>query len=150
MINGFTGRYTFLSNFYIYPIVWRDRVLMSAEHAYQSEKTTDPIEREMIYQAANPAHAKRLGGKKHLKHLVPEWDSIKQGIMLQVLRTKFQGELSKQLLETNVEELIETNVEELIETNWWNDTYWGVCNGFGKNVLGTLLMQVRDELKGDK
>jgi ribA/ribD-fused uncharacterized protein len=112
---------------------------MSAEHAYQSEKTTDIIERETIYHAANPAHAKRLGGKKFLKHLVPDWDTIKQGVMLQVLRAKFQGELSKQLLETGV--------EELIESNWWGDTYWGVCNGYGKNMLGKLLMQVRKEIQ---
>ena len=140
MINGFTGRYVFLSNFYIYPIQWRDRILRSAEHAYQSEKTTDLIERETIYHAPTPAQAKRLGGKKHLYHLVPDWDSIKDGIMLQVLRAKFQDVDLRKLLS-------ETQDEELVEFNWWNDTYWGVCRGVGKNTLGKLLMQVREEIK---
>jgi ribA/ribD-fused uncharacterized protein len=141
MINGFTGRYSFLSNFYIYPLKWRDIILPSAEHAYQSEKTTDLIERETIYHAATPAQAKRLGGKKHLKHLVPDWDNIKDGIMLQVLRTKFQDpDLKRYLLNTEAE-------GTLVEWNWWNDTYWGVCNGVGKNKLGKLLMQVREEIK---
>jgi ribA/ribD-fused uncharacterized protein len=139
-INGFTGQYSFLSNFYIYPIKWRDRILPSAEHAYQSEKTTDELERETIYHAATPADAKRLGGKKHLKHLAPDWDSIKSSIMLMVLYAKFYDpELRAKLLATNN--------EKLIEKNWWNDTYWGVCNGKGKNVLGVLLMEVREHLR---
>ncbi len=32
------------------------------------------------------------------------------------------------------------------ETNTWHDTYWGVCNGVGKNMLGIQLMRVRAEL----
>jgi ribA/ribD-fused uncharacterized protein len=140
MINGFTGRYTFLSNFYIYPIKWRDRILMSAEHAYQSEKTTDPIDRETIYNAPNPSQAKRLGGKKYLHSLRADWDRIKDAIMLQILREKFfDSDLRMRLLETGD--------QELVEMNWWNDTYWGVCNGIGKNKLGKLLMQVREEIK---
>ena len=121
MINGFTGKYGFLSNFYIHPIGWRDIVLMSAEHAYQSEKTTDDLERETIYRALHPVEAKRLGGPKKLKHLKPDWDTIK-------------------------ELLLSTGDEELVEKNWWGDVYWGVCDGRGKNKLGKLLMQVREEI----
>ena len=40
--------------------------------------------------------------------------------------------------------------EYLEEGNTWHDTYWGVCNGKGKNKLGKILMQVREELKLDK
>jgi ribA/ribD-fused uncharacterized protein len=97
------------------------------------------LERETIYNAATPAQAKRLGGKKHLHHLVPDWDSIKDGIMLQVLRTKFESPLRF--------ELMKTEDEELREWNWWGDTYWGICNGIGRNMLGKLLMQVREEIK---
>jgi ribA/ribD-fused uncharacterized protein len=140
MINGFTGRYTFLSNFYIYPIKWRDIILQSSEHAYQSEKTTDLIERETIYNARTPADAKRLGGRKHLKHFKSDWDAIKDQVMLDVLREKFSDpELRFKLMQTGK--------EELIEKNWWGDTYWGVCNGHGENKLGKLLMQVREEIK---
>ena len=32
------------------------------------------------------------------------------------------------------------------ETNHWNDTYWGVCNGVGQNMLGRMLMFIRDNL----
>ena len=37
--------------------------------------------------------------------------------------------------------------EELIEENWWNDTFWGVCRGVGKNHLGQILMKIRKEIK---
>lgn len=46
------------------------------------------------------------------------------------------------------EKLLETGDEELVEGNKWNDTYWGVCNGKGKNQLGKILMRIREELKG--
>jgi hypothetical protein len=38
------------------------------------------------------------------------------------------------------------------EDNWWHDNYWGDCHCpkcekiFGRNRLGILLTQVRDEL----
>ena len=43
--------------------------------------------------------------------------------------------------------LLDTYPAELIEGNTWGDTYWGVCNGAGKNMLGKLLMKLRDEMK---
>ena len=43
--------------------------------------------------------------------------------------------------------LIGTEDVELVESNNWNDTFWGVCNGKGKNHLGKILMEVREELK---
>ena len=40
-----------------------------------------------------------------------------------------------------------SRIWELIEGNTWNDTYWGVCNGVGKNTLGQLLMKIREEIR---
>lgn len=45
------------------------------------------------------------------------------------------------------DKLIATGDEYLEEGNTWNDTYWGVCRGKGKNILGKILMRVREELK---
>ena len=30
------------------------------------------------------------------------------------------------------------------EGNSWNDTFWGICDGKGKNMLGQILMAYRD------
>jgi predicted NAD-dependent protein-ADP-ribosyltransferase YbiA (DUF1768 family) len=35
----------------------------------------------------------------------------------------------------------------LIEGNTWNDRYWGVCRGTGKNRLGQILMRIRSEIR---
>ncbi len=140
MINGFYGQYEFLSNFYCWPIVWKGMVLPSAEHVYQSEKTTDDSEREAIYCSITPAKAKHFGSPKKLKHLKPDWSTIKETVMLEVLRAKFSDPELKTLL-------LKTDNERLIEKNWWGDTYWGVYNGYGKNRLGELLMKVREEFR---
>lgn len=47
-----------------------------------------------------------------------------------------------------LKQLIDTGNIEIEEHNEWNDTYWGICNGYGENHLGKIIMQVRDELKG--
>lgn len=44
-------------------------------------------------------------------------------------------------------QLLSTGTAELVEGNWWNDRYWGVCNGRGENHLGKILMRIREELK---
>jgi len=31
--------------------------------------------------------------------------------------------------------------------NTWGDTFWGICDNKGKNILGIILMEVRDSLK---
>jgi len=53
------------------------------------------------------------------------------------------------------EKLLNTGEIYLEEGNWWHDNYWGQCNCYrcrnihGLNKLGKILMQVRDELRGD-
>ena len=44
--------------------------------------------------------------------------------------------------------LLETGGKYLEETNWWNDQFWGVCNGKGENTLGKVLMKIRATIKG--
>ncbi len=42
-----------------------------------------------------------------------------------------------------MEKLLATGDAELIEGNNWDDIFFGVCNGKGKNWLGRLLMNLR-------
>jgi cytidine deaminase len=68
--------------------------------------------------------------------------------MATVLRAKFQApELRRKLLATGD--------RELIEGNNWRDTTWGCIrdkegNWKGRNELGKLLMQIRDELRAEE
>jgi len=141
-INEFKGNWAFLSNFY-YAHFYVDEIgYATMEHWYQSHKTECMLERAAIVAALSPYKAKQFGRKATL---IPNFDSVKDEIMLSGLLYKFKtlSELSKRL--------IDTGDTKLIEGNYWNDTYWGVClkTGKGENKLGELLMKVRDTLKSN-
>ena len=92
----------------------------------------------MQFQNLLANEAKRLGRRVKLR---PDWEDIKDEVMYEVVLDKFKRN------DNLKEKLLDTANAELIEENWWNDTYWGVCKGKGKNKLGKILMKVRDELK---
>jgi len=136
-ITEFSGRNRFLSNFYKSPMEVEGVRYPTVEHFYQAQKTLDAELRKQIADIPTPSHAKRHGRTVWLR---PGWENIKNEIMLQGLRLKFVGTPLATLL-------LNTGDAELIEGNTWGDTYWGVCNGVGENMLGKLLMQVRDEIR---
>lgn len=70
-----------------------------------------------------------------------DWEHVKLKVMEDLVTLKFfaHPELA--------EKLVETGDEELAEVNWWNDRFWGICQGKGCNHLGKILMKVREELK---
>lgn len=140
-IESFSGNYRFLSNFFrpTANVVLDGVEYSSVEHAYQAAKTTDTEARKQ-FQFGTPSGAKRLGRELSLRF---DWETVKEVVMLDLLRQKFIG--------TDLEaSLLSTEDAELIEGNYWQDIYWGVCGGVGQNRLGVLLMQVRDELKAQR
>lgn len=145
MISEFQGEYRWLSNFWS-AVVYRGQLeFPTVEHAYQSAKFTDIAHIVAIQKASTPGVAKSLARKYPLRE---DWDTIKTGIMEDLLRQKFK---SGSVLAAN---LVATGEQELEEGNLWHDMYWGVCHcykhkGNGKNVLGKLLMQIRNELIAD-
>lgn len=139
-IDSFKGKHGFLSNFYPAKIKYLEFTYPSVEHAYQAAKTTDKSLRRQMTHASTPSEAKKWGRKLPLR---PDWDDVKLGIMELLLRQKFSKPNIAQAL-------LDTGEAELIEGNWWNDTYWGICNGQGENQLGRLLMKLRKELQDGK
>ena len=145
MINKFRGEYAFLSNFSAAPVTFDNRIWPTVEHAFQAAKV-DKDTADKIYFSTNPSVAKRLGRTGTMR---ADWDTVREDIMLACLRSKFlDNPVMKQ-------KLLATGDEELVEGNFWHDNYWGVCecpkcqekNITGGNMLGKLLMQVRDEAK---
>jgi len=136
MIDKFDGKYSFLSNFYNHMVVYNGMVFSNNETAFQAQKTFDKdVQRRFMYLPAD--EAKKLGRKLDLRN---DWEQVKDKIMEDIVRAKFNDSYMKQFL-------LSTGNEELIEGNWWNDTYWGVCNGKGQNKLGKILMKIREELQ---
>ena len=136
-IDQFTGDYDFLSNFHPSPIEVDGVVYPTVEHAFQAAKTFDRTEKQSVAEAATPGLAKRLGRKVRLR---PDWERVKVGIMEDLVRLKFTTHADLR------EKLLATGVAGLIEGNTWNDRFWGVCRGQGRNELGKILMRVRAKL----
>ena len=137
-IDCFDGEYAFLSNFYDSPIEKDGIVYPTNEHFFQAMKTLDNEERKRIAAAETPGKAKRMGRSVKLR---PDWEQSKIQIMKEGLTLKFL--CHKDL----AEKLVATGDVWLIEGNWWGDTYWGVCNGVGHNMLGNLLMEIRRDFR---
>jgi len=137
-IDRFSGYNRFLSNFWRCYVKYRGVTYLSAEHAYQAAKVGKGKPGfQAIVNAKTPGEAKRLGGQVMLP---PNWDDRRLEIMAEIVACKFTQ--NKEL----ARRLVETGDEELIEGNTWGDNYWGVCNGQGRNMLGAILMKVREGL----
>jgi len=139
-IDSFRGDFRFLSNFWMKDVMFEGMCYPSTEHAFQAAKTRDHAKRVEIRNAKTCRDAKRMGRTVLLRD---EWELVKDRVMLEVLREKFKDGFEK-------DALLATEQAELVEGNTWGDTYWGVCKGTGKNMLGKLLMQVREELQINK
>lgn len=137
MIGTFKDKYDFLSNFYLSKIFYDGFTYSTLEHAYQASKTMDYDIRLYVSKLATAGQAKRYGKKIVLR---PYWTDIKIDIMKDLIRKKFA------IPELRIK-LLETGSEELVEINWWNDIFWGFCNGIGENNLGKILMNERDYIR---
>lgn len=136
-IMGFFGPYRFLSNYHLVPIEIGGVVYPSTEHAYMAQKTLDPEIRRHIASLALPADARKYGQTIALR---ADWGSFKTVAMLSALVKKFEDPALRAAL-------LATGDRYLEETNDWGDRFWGVSGGVGKNMLGKLLMLVRDQLR---
>lgn len=87
--------------------------------------------------------SKRLGRQVQLR---PDWEDVKAEIMEEIVRAKF-------LQNPDIaEKLLATGDIPIIEGNTWGDTCWGVDTrtGKGNNLLGKILMKIRNELNLQK
>lgn len=146
MIDHFDKEWAFLSNFYPQEIEFEGITYPTNEHFFQAMKTLDINKRKAIANALTPGLAKKMGRSVSLR---PDWEDIKDDIMLEGLYRKFaDDELADWLLDTGD--------EELVEGNFWHDQTWGSCNCTkhknipGQNRLGKLLMKVRSEIKKER
>ena len=134
MIDSFRGKYYFLSNFYMAPITFDGITYQNNEAAFQAQKVFG--EERLQFANISPNEAKKLGRKVTLRS---DWEEVKESLMEEIVRAKFKQNPDL------MEKLIDTKDEKLIEGNTWGDRTWGVVNGQGLNLLGKILMKVRDE-----
>jgi hypothetical protein len=135
-----TDTFSEFSNFAPYGIAMGGAWWRTVEHFFQAQKFHDEGYRERIRLANRPKDAKALGMTRSYP-LRPDWEEVKDAIMLQAVTAKFETheKLARLLLSTG---------ERAIVENAPMDAYWGCGpDGKGQNRLGKILMAVRDQLK---
>ena len=134
------GEYGCFSNFSPHGIELDNRYWPTVEHYFQAQKFTDPAQRERIAKARTPKDARTLGRDRRVP-IRPEWDDVKDDVMLAAVRRKFANHQQIRAI------LLATGDEALVE-NAPSDFYWGCgADRSGKNRLGEILMLVRSELR---
>ncbi len=145
IIDSFTGKYGFLSNFYKNVLVIDGISYSTLEHAFQSVKTLSIFEKRKIANKNTAKKAKIYGQTVKLRK---GWEKIKIRVMKKLLVRKFKNENLRN-------KLLETGNKILIEGNYWHDNFWGNCMcesccDTGRNELGNLLMDVRQKIKKEE
>ncbi|HEY7156864.1 MAG TPA: NADAR domain-containing protein [Gemmataceae bacterium] len=134
--------YGCFSNFAPYPIMLDGKRWPTSEHYFQAQKFDDPQHQEDIRRQKSPMIAARMG-RDRKKKLRRDWESVKVSIMRKAVRAKFMqhDDIRAVLLSTADAKLLEHTEK---------DDYWGDGgDGSGKNMLGRILMEVREQLRAE-
>jgi ribA/ribD-fused uncharacterized protein len=136
--------YGAFSNLYRCTVMFEGQEFPTAEHAYQAGKASKKNVREWILSAPTPSLVAMAAHGLYTWDIVPNWSRIKFDRMRAVLKAKFtqHEDLRTLLLSTGDNRLVEAG-----RTNNAVNRLWGEVNGKGTNMLGVLLMEVRNELR---
>lgn len=142
IVNFYSTRdeYGCFSNFSRHHLFLKDNVWKTSEHYFQAQKFAGTEYEEKVRSAHSPKEAAELGRNQKFP-LRKDWEAVRDDIMREALRAKFtqNKELKEILLETGDAHLIEHTA---------NDSYWADGgDGSGQNMLGKLLMELRETLQ---
>jgi len=131
--------YGCFSNFSPHPIILDGTKWRTSEHYFQAQKFLDDEIVMQIMMAEMPKDAADLGRSRSLP-LRKDWENIKDRVMHKAVKAKFEQHF-------DIRELLLSTGSSLIVEHTPSDSYWGDGgDGSGKNTLGRILMEVREEL----
>jgi N-glycosidase YbiA len=141
-VNFYSRRkpYGEFSNFADFPIMIEGKMWPTSEHYYQAKKFLDSKIIEKIRLTIPPEDAAHLGRTLDSRK---DWHQVKVPFMWTALKAKYtqHDRLKKLLLSTN---------NQAIHEHTENDFFWGDGgDDTGKNVLGLMLMSIREYIKKD-
>ncbi len=132
--------YGCFSNFSPHSIELDDQWWPTTEHYFQAQKFADTPYAELIRMAERPCRAAERGRDRRYP-LRQNWEGVKDEIMFKAVLRKFETH------EDIREILLGTGDEEIVERTT-HDYYWGCgTEGSGKNMLGQILVRVREILR---
>lgn len=136
--------YGAFSNLHRKSMFFEDETFPTAEHAYQAGKARRPEVKEWLLAAPSPALVAMAAHGLYYWDIAPGWSKSKFDRMRNVLWAKFtqHEDLRDLLLSTGDLRLVEsTTVDTPV------NRLWGEVNGTGRNMLGCLLMEVRQAIR---
>lgn len=134
------GEYGCFSNFSNHPVKMKGKVWPTSEHYFQAQKFAGTKLESEVRKCKGPMDAANMGRDRSLP-LRSDWESVKDNVMRTAVLAKFiqNDDCCEMLLSTGNATLVEHTK---------NDSYWADGgNGNGKNMLGKILMEVREVLK---
>lgn len=138
MIMGFNDApYFFLNNKYSCNVFILDRRFGNAEAAYQAHKTME-VQIVNIFTTLDAYSAQSIGREVHA---YDGWENDKIRAMLLVVFEKFRQ--NPDILQ----KLLDTENQKLVAVSITKESFWGTLNGEGKNILGKILMYIREYFK---
>ncbi|MEA5552116.1 NADAR family protein [Anabaena cylindrica UHCC 0172] len=133
-------QYGCFSNFSSHGFILDDLYWFTSEHYFQAQKFIGTPHLEQIRLVKTPKDAAKMG-RERTRPLRSDWEQVKDNIMRKALLCKFSSHADIR------EILLATGNEELVE-NSPIDYYWGCgSDGSGKNMLGIILMEVRETIQ---
>lgn len=132
--------YGWLSNSAPYPISLEGVMWYTAEHYFQAHKYHNELVQREIRKQRSPLEIASVVRKARVR-VMADWDEVKLRVMRTAVRAKFTQipELRKLLLNTGDAVLVDHSDED----SYWSDG----GDGDGRNMLGVILMEIRDELR---
>ena len=123
-----------------YPLNIDGKIWPTSEHYFQAQKFVgNPTLQEQIRTARSPRDAFTLA-RANSASVRKDWDNARFDAMIKALRAKFTQHPVLQRM------LLSTGTKTLVENAGANDKFWGAGDGSGNNLLGQMLMHVREEL----
>ncbi len=160
---------SWLSNLYACPVILNGITYPSVEHGYQRAKfmhldwttlpevTKDALKehlRSKGYAAPIAFDASMFtldslpsGMSKSIANILRDGGLIDKDWHERSVATMIELLLQKYHYDEFETKLLSTGNKVLVEGNTWNDTFWGICEGKGRNLLGKALMEIRTMLK---
>jgi len=131
-----------LSNFAPSKVILDEIEYPNVEQAYQASKNNSKQWRSYCAAVKYPQTTKKLAHRDVLIYRADWDDKLRVKIMRSLLMQKFSQELYRQ-------RLLLTETAHLEDGNFYGGYFWGtdIKTRKGKNILGELLMDIRNELR---
>lgn len=158
IIRSFSGCHSALNLGFESGFFFEGDEYQSAAAAFEAARIQNRADRvSFLAWNCKPWEARRKGKAIPKSWIRPDFDKIQLDVMLSIQREKFKWPEAQRVL-------LSTLGFQLVYGNLVHDNYWGICschdapaskrklgisrncNGIGQDVLGKILMQVRQEI----